>query len=162
VGEPILYVDADGCPVKTEIYRVAQRHGLKVVVVANAWLAVPKEPWLERVVVNDRLDAADDWIAGHAGAGDIVVSGDIPLASRCLKRGARVVGPTGRLFTEATIGEALAGREIQSHLREMGVQTGGPAPFGKAERSRFLQRLEELARESRGSPTTRGTSSASR
>ena len=149
MGLPVLYVDADGCPVKAEVYRVAQRHGLKVVVVANAWLAAPKEPWLEVVVVHDRLDAADDWIAEHAGAGDIVVTGDIPLASRCLKTGARVVGPSGRVFTEATIGEALAGREIQSHLREMGVQTGGPAPFGKQERSRFLKRLEEVVRECR-------------
>jgi len=146
VGQPDIYVDADGCPVKPEVYRVAQRHGLKVFVVANAWLAVPKEPWLELAVVNDRLDAADDWIAEHVRAGDLVISGDIPLASRCLKRGARVLGPSGRVFTEATIGEALAGREIQSHLRETGVQTGGPAPFGKAERSRFLQRMEELVR----------------
>jgi uncharacterized protein YaiI (UPF0178 family) len=144
-----IYVDADGCPVKPEVYRIAQRHGLKVVVVANAWLAVPKEPWLELVVVCDRLDAADDWIAEHVSGNDIVVSGDIPLASRCLKRGARVVGPFGRVFTEATIGEALAGREIQSHLRELGVTTGGPAPFGKQERSRFLQRLEEVVRERR-------------
>jgi uncharacterized protein YaiI (UPF0178 family) len=142
-----IYVDADGCPVKPEVYRIAQRHGLKVVVVANAWLAVPKEPWLELVVVCDRLDAADDWIAEHVSGNDIVVSGDIPLASRCLKRGARVVGPFGRVFTEATIGEA--GREIQSHLRELGVTTGGPAPFGKQERSRFLQRLEEVVRERR-------------
>jgi uncharacterized protein YaiI (UPF0178 family) len=149
VGVPALYVDADGCPVKAEVYRVARRHALKVVVVANVWLSAPKEPWLDLVVVNDRLDAADDWIAGHAGAGDIVVSGDIPLASRCLKRGARVLGPSGRVFTEDNIGEALAGREIQSHLRETGIATGGPAPFGKAERSRFLQRLEELVRECR-------------
>jgi len=150
VEKPVIYIDADGSPVKAEAYRVAQRHGLKVVVVANAWLAVPKEPWLELVVVRDRLDAADDWIAEHAGAGDVVVTGDIPLASRCLKKGARVVGPSGRVFTEATIGEALAGREIQAHLRETGVPTGGPAPFGKAERSRFLQRLEELVRACRG------------
>jgi uncharacterized protein YaiI (UPF0178 family) len=149
VSQPDIYVDADGCPVKAEVYRVAQRHGLKVVVVANAWLAAPKEPWLELVVVQDRLDAADDWIAEHVRSGDLVISGDIPLASRCLRRGARVLGPSGRVFTGDNIGEALAGREIQSHLRETGVQTGGPAPFGKAERSRFLQRMEELVRASR-------------
>jgi uncharacterized protein len=137
-----IFVDADGCPVKQEVYGVAKRYGLKVTVVSNSRMRIPQEDWVELVVVDGQFDAADDWIVQHVGESDVVISGDIPLASRCLKKGALVVGPTGRVFTEDNIGEALASREIQSHLRELGTITGGPAAFDKRARSRFLQRLD--------------------
>lgn len=138
-----IFVDADGCPVKEEVYHVARRYGLKVILVSNSQMRIPDESWLRLVVVEGQFDAADDWIVEHVSKKDIVISGDIPLASRCLKKGALVLGPTGRVFTEDNIGEALASREILSHLRELGTMTGGPAPFGKRDRSRFLQRLDE-------------------
>ncbi len=138
-----IFVDADGCPVKQEVYRVAKRYGLKVILVSNSWMRVPDEDWLERVVVGGQLDAADDWIVEHVTRGDIVISGDIPLASRCLEKGVPVLGPRGRVFTEGSIGEALANRELLTHLRDLGTMTGGPAPFEKRDRSRFLQRLDE-------------------
>ncbi|MFO0982615.1 MAG: YaiI/YqxD family protein [Planctomycetota bacterium] len=141
-----LLIDADGCPVKPEAYRVAQRHALSVVVVANTWLAVPAARWIELVVVSDRADAADDWIAAHAGPGDIVVTADIPLAARCVAGGASVLDPRGREFTEHSIGEALANREIGEQLRAIGAITRGPAPLERQDRSRFLQRLDELVR----------------
>jgi len=144
-----IFVDADGCPVKQEIYRVAERYGLKVTVVSNSQMRTPDEDWLEVVVVEGQFDAADDWIVEHVSKRDIVISGDIPLASRCLKKGALVLGPTGRVFTEDNIGEALASREILSHLRELGTMTGGPAPFGKRDRSRFLQRLDDTIQAAR-------------
>jgi uncharacterized protein YaiI (UPF0178 family) len=137
-----IFVDADGCPVKQEVYGVAQRYGLKVILVSNARMRIPQADWLELVVVDGQFDAADDWIVEHVGKGDIVISGDIPLASQCLKKGAQVVGPTGHAFTEDNIGEALASRELMSHLRQLGTMTGGPAPFEKRHRSRFLQRLD--------------------
>ena len=140
---PKIYVDADGCPVKEEVYRVARRHGLKVTLVANSRMRVPAGDWVHLVVVGGRFDAADDWIVEHVGQDDIVISGDIPLASRCLKKGARVIGHTGRLFTEENIGEALATRELLSHLRDLGTVMGGPAPFDPRDRSRFLHRLDE-------------------
>jgi uncharacterized protein len=139
-----VYVDADGCPVKEETYRVAKRYGLHVFVVANSWIRVPDDASIEPVVVSGGFDAADDWIAERAGAGDVVISGDIPLASRCLKNGARVLGTTGREFTDDSIGDALATRELLSHLRMMGTVTGGPAPFSKQDRSRFLQELDRI------------------
>ena len=142
----VIFVDADGCPVKDEICRVAERHGLEVKLVSNTWMRAPSVAWLELVVVDDGFDAADDWIVEQAAERDVVVTADIPLAARCLKKGARVLGPKGRVFTENSIGNALAGREASAYLREMGVMTGGPAPFTKRDRSRFLQRLEELAR----------------
>ncbi|OGP83185.1 MAG: hypothetical protein A2Y95_06300 [Deltaproteobacteria bacterium RBG_13_65_10] len=138
-----IFVDADGCPVKEEIYRVARRYGLQVTVVSNAWMRTPQEDWLTRVVVSQELDAADDWIVEHVAAEDIVITGDIPLAARSLKKGARVIDPKGRVFTEESIGDALASRELMSHLREIGTLTGGPAPFEKRDRSRFLERLDE-------------------
>ena len=141
-----IFVDADGCPVKPEVYSVARRYKLKVTVVSNSWMRTPHADWLELVVVEGQFDAADDWIVEHVTENDIVISGDIPLASRCLKKGARVLGPTGRLFTDDNIGEALASREILSHLRELGTITGGPAPFKDRDRSRFLQRLDETIR----------------
>jgi uncharacterized protein YaiI (UPF0178 family) len=142
---PAILVDADGCPVKDEVYRVAERYGLEVKLVSNTWMRTPGHQWVELVVVDDGFDAADDWIAEHAAGRDVVVTADIPLASRCLRKGARVLGPKGRAFTEDSIGDALAGREASGFLREMGVMTGGPAPFTKRDRSRFLQRLDELA-----------------
>lgn len=144
-----IFVDADGCPVKEEVYSVAKRYGLKVILASNSWMRTPLADWLELVVVEGQFDAVDDWIAEHVTGNDIVISGDIPLASRCLKKGARVVGPTGRVFTEDNIGEALASRELLSHLRELGTITGGPAPFKERDRSRFLQRLDEAIQAAR-------------
>ncbi len=138
-----IFVDADGCPVKQEVYRVAKRYGLKVTLVSNSRMRTPHEDWLESVVVDGQFDAADDWIVEHISENDIVISGDIPLASRCLEKGAQVLAPTGRVFTQDSIGEALASREFLSHLRDLGTLTGGPAPFEKRDRSRFLQRLDE-------------------
>lgn len=137
-----IYVDADACPVKPEIYRVAERHRLRVFVVSNSFLNVPREPWIERVVVSDGFDAADDWIAERVGRGHIVVSADIPLADRCIKAGADVIGPTGKPFTEASIGMALATRDMMEDLRAGGVVTGGPKPFSPRDRSAFLQALD--------------------
>ncbi len=139
-----ILVDADACPVKDEIYRVAQRTKLPVVLVSNAWMQTPNRPWLELVVVDDAFDAADDWIVEQATDRDIVITVDIPLAARCLEKGARVLGHKGRLFTEESIGEALASRELQTHIRELGLPSGGPAPFQKQDRSRFLQRLDQV------------------
>ncbi|MCZ6602246.1 MAG: YaiI/YqxD family protein [Planctomycetota bacterium] len=141
---PRIFIDADACPVKREVYRVAERHGLEVTLVSNMSMWTPQEEWIHLEVVDGQFDAADDWIVEHVAGNDIVISADIPLASRCLKKGALVLGPTGRAFTEESIGDALATREIMSHLRDMGTVTGGPAPFGKMDRSRFLQSLEEM------------------
>jgi len=138
-----IFIDADACPVKEEAYRVARRYGLKTYVVANAFIMVPRESLIERVVVEAGPDVADDWIAERAVGGDIVVTSDIPLASRCLKAGAAVLNPKGVAFTEASIGMALAGREIAEHLRSFGEITGGPKPFSPADRSKFLQALDE-------------------
>lgn len=137
-----IYVDADACPVKPEIYRVAERHRVKVFVVANSFINVPREPWLERVTVSGGFDAADDWIAERVGRGAIVVTADIPLADRCIKAGADVIGPTGKPFTEASIGMALATRDMMEDLRAMGAATGGPKPFSPKDRSAFLQALD--------------------
>ena len=125
---------------------MATRYGLKVTLVSNARMRTPQEDWLRLVVVDGQFDAADDWIVEHVRPQDIVISGDIPLASRCLEKGALVLGPTGRVFTEENIGDALASRELLSHLRELGTMMGGPAPFEKRDRSRFLQRLDEMVR----------------
>ena len=141
---PDIYVDADACPVKEEVYRVAKRYGIPVFVVANRGMRVPREPGVELVVVGGGFDAADDWIAERAGGDDIVISADIPLADRCLKAGARVLGPRGKPFTEDSIGDAMAGRELLSQLRDMGEVSGGPAPISKKDRSLFLHRLDEM------------------
>jgi uncharacterized protein YaiI (UPF0178 family) len=138
-----IFVDADACPVKQEVYRVAGRYGLEVTLVANSWMRVPNERWIALEVVEEGFDAADDWIVEHARALDIVVTADIPLASRCLKLGARVVSPTGKPFTENNIGQAVATRDLLSELRGAGEMTGGPPPLTKRDRSRFLQRLDE-------------------
>jgi len=140
----IIYVDADACPVKDEIYRVARRCRLQVRVVANARLRLPVDPLLQMVVVTGHFDAADDWIAERVEPGDIAVTADIPLAARCLARGARALDPKGRAFTPESIGDALANRELMAYLREMGDITGGPAPYLPRDRSRFLQQLDDL------------------
>jgi uncharacterized protein len=137
-----IYVDADGCPVKDEVYLVAGRYGLKVWVVANGWLRVPDDPLVARVTVGEGLDRADDWIAERVGPGDVASTADVPLADRCVKRGARVIAPTGRPFTEASIGADLATRNLMSALREAGEIKGGGRPFTKHDRSRFLGALD--------------------
>ena len=137
-----IYVDADACPVKDEIYRVAARHGLPVSVVAGQFIRVPQDPLIERIAAGSGMDAADDWIAERAGKGDIVITSDIPLASRCLKAGAQALAATGRPFTEASIGMALANRDLMDHLRATGEATGGPKPFGPRDRSNFLGALD--------------------
>ena len=141
-----VYVDADACPVKTEVVKVAERHGLPVVFVANAWLGVPRGVQVRMQVVSGAFDAADDWIAGQVRTDDVVITSDIPLASRCLKAGARVLRPTGQRYTDDNIGHALAGRELASELRAYGVG-GGPPPFSPKDRSRFLDALENVVRE---------------
>jgi uncharacterized protein YaiI (UPF0178 family) len=138
-----LYIDADACPVKAEIYRVAERYALKVYVVSNSYINVPRDPRIERVVVSDGFDAADDWIAERVGPGDIVVTSDIPLADRSLKKGAAAIGATGVAFTTSSIGMAMASRELMSNLRAMGETTGGPKPMSPRDRSRFLSTLDE-------------------
>ena len=137
-----IYVDADACPAKPEIYRVAGRHAVKVFVVSNSFLQVPQDPLVERVVVSGGFDAADDWIAERAGRGAIVVTADIPLAHRCVTAGAEVIGPTGKPFTKASIGMALATRNLMEDLRAMGDVTGGPKPFSAKDRSAFLSALD--------------------
>ncbi|MBW6524784.1 YaiI/YqxD family protein [Sphingomonas sp. RHCKR47] len=139
-----ILVDADACPVKEEIYRVAYRTGAGVVVVSNQWLRVPAHPQIRRVVVGDGFDAADDWIADEANARSIVVTSDILLADRCLKKGASVLAPTGKPFTTGSIGGAIATRAIMADLRAGGDQLGGPAPFAAADRSRFLNALDAM------------------
>lgn len=138
-----IYLDADACPVKDEVYRVARRYLIKVYVVANAPLRVPSEELIELVVVRGGFDIADDWIAERIGQGDIAITTDIPLADRCLRRGARVLGPKGLEFTEDAIGDALATRALLDMLRQSGEFGGGPAPFTKSDRSRFLAKLDE-------------------
>jgi uncharacterized protein YaiI (UPF0178 family) len=139
---PTLYIDADACPVKEEAVRVAERHGLPIHFVSNSWMRLPESPQVQRVVVPEGPDAADDWIAERARPGDIVVTADIPLAARCLKAGARVIGNTGKPFTDANIGTALAMRDLSRHLRETGESKGYNAGVTRADRSRFLQALE--------------------
>ena len=142
----VLFIDADACPVKKEAYRVAERHHVQVKLVANASMSVPAVPWIELVLVSDGFDAADDWIVEHARANAIVISDDIPLAGRCIPNGVRVISSRGREFTETGIGDALATREVLSHMREHGLASGGPAPFGPKDRSRFLDRFDALLR----------------
>ncbi len=142
---PHIYVDADACPVKAETVKVAERHGLPVVFVANSWMAVPRAPRVRVQVVSGSFDAADDWIVEQVVRDDIVVTADIPLASRALEKGARVLGPSGKPFTEDNIGNALATRELMADLRAYGVG-GGPPPFSPKDRSRYLEVLESVVR----------------
>jgi uncharacterized protein YaiI (UPF0178 family) len=137
-----IYVDADACPVKVEVYRVAERHGLKVFIVSNSPIAVPREPWIERVVVGGGMDVADDWIAERAGRGDIVITADVPLASRGVKAGAAVIAPNGKMFDDDSIGMTLATRNLLHELRGAGEITGGPKPFTPRDRSAFLSALD--------------------
>ena len=140
---PQIFVDADACPVKDEIYRVAARHGLRVFVVSNTPIMVPREPWIERVVVGGAMDAADDWIAGRVAKGDIVVTADVPLASRGVRAGAVVIAPNGKPFDENSIGMTVATRNLLHELRSAGAVTGGPKPFEPRDRSRFLSALDQ-------------------
>jgi len=143
-ASPMILVDADACPVKDEIYKVAWRHELPVRIVSNQRIRVPDHPLIERVTVSDAFDAADDWIAERAAPGTVVVTGDILLADRCLKAGAAVIAPNGKPFTAASIGGAIATRAIMADLRAGADGIGGgPAAFAKADRSRFLQALDE-------------------
>jgi len=144
-----IYIDADACPVRDEVYRVAERLGLKVFVVSNGSRPIlpSRNPLVSMVTVAEGADAADDWIAERITGQDICVTADIPLASRCLKNEARALAPNGKLWTQDNIGNALAGREIGRHLRESGVATGGPPPFSKADRSRFLNALDALVQQ---------------
>jgi uncharacterized protein len=142
-----LYIDADACPVKQEIYRVAERHALKgtaikVFVVSNSPIAVPRDEMVERIVVGAGMDEADNWIAERARRGDIVVTADVPLASRCVKTGASVIGPNGKAFTEDSIGNTLATRNLMDSLRSAGAITSGPKPFSPRDRSEFLSALD--------------------
>src|SRR5579864_5767641 len=138
-----IFIDADACPVKDEVYKVAARYGLKTFVVSNSFIQIPKSPMIERMIVDAGPDVADDWIAEHTEPGDIAVTNDIPLADRVLKAGGAAIAPNGRLFTPDSIGSALAQRSIMEHIRSTGEITGGPKPFGPADRSRFLQALDE-------------------
>src|ERR1700750_2770015 len=141
-----IYVDADACPVKDEIYRVAIRHGLPVSVVAGNFIRVPQDPLIERVAAGAGMDAADNWIAERAGPGDIVVTADIPLASRCVKAGAEVIAPNGKAFTEESIGMALAVRNLMTDLLSSGKITAGPKPQGPRDRSNFISMLDQTIR----------------
>jgi uncharacterized protein YaiI (UPF0178 family) len=141
-----IYVDADACPVKDEIYRVAARHGLPVSVVAGNFIRVPPDPLIERIAAGSGMDAADDWIAERAGKGDIVITSDIPLASRCVKAGAEVIAPNGKPFTEQSIGMTLAVRNLMTDLRSSGEVTGGPKGFAPRDRSAFLSALDQTIR----------------
>ena len=141
-----IYVDADACPVKDEIYRVAARHGLGVSVVAGQFIRVPQDPLIERIAAGSAMDAADDWIAARASQGDIVITSDIPLASRCVKAGAEVIAPNGKPFTKQSIGMTLAVRNLMTDLRSSGEVTGGPKSFAARDRSTFLAALDQTIR----------------
>lgn len=137
-----IYVDADACPVKAEIYKVAERHAVPVLVVSNSFINIPRHPLFERMIVGEGLDVADDWIAERVGQGSIVITADIPLADRCIKAGALAIAPNGRAFTPDSIGMALATRNLMTDLREAGTVTGGPKPFSPRDRSSFLSELD--------------------
>jgi uncharacterized protein YaiI (UPF0178 family) len=145
----IIYVDADACPVKEEALRVADRHGLEIVYVSNSWMRLPEGANVRRTVVADGPDAADDWIAERIGKGDIAVTADIRLAARCLNAGAQAIGPSGKPFTDASIGMALAMRELSQHLRETGESRGFNASFTRQDRSRFLEAMEIAAQKAK-------------
>jgi uncharacterized protein YaiI (UPF0178 family) len=147
-----LYVDADACPVKPEVCKVAQRYRLKVTFVANTRMRLPALETAQLVIVGGDIDAADDWIATHVEPGDIVITGDIPLASRCVKGGAQVLDPNGRIYSDDNIGHALATRDLLAELRESGQLAGGPPPFQPRDRSRFLQNLDTVVQQLRRQP----------
>jgi uncharacterized protein YaiI (UPF0178 family) len=137
-----IFVDADACPVKNEVYRVAERYGLKVFIVANAFMNVPRSDMIERVIVSEGPDVADGWIAERAGPSDIVITADIPLAGRCVRNGATVISPTGKPFDDNSIGMALATRDLMTDLRSAGAVTRGPPPLSRQDISRFLSALD--------------------
>ena len=139
-----IFIDADACPVKEEILKVADRYKLEVYLVSNSWLSMRVGPNVQKIVVSDGFDAADDWIAEKIGTNDIAITSDIPLAERCLTAGAKVLGPTGKQFTNANIGMALSMRALKQDLRDMGEISGGPAPFSKRDRSNFLQEMDKI------------------
>jgi uncharacterized protein YaiI (UPF0178 family) len=150
VSEPIrIFIDADACPVKDEIYKVAQRYGLKTFVVSNAFMMIPRSTMIERVIVEAGPDVADDWIAEHVQPGDVAVTNDIPLAERVLLAGGHAVAPNGKPFTRDSIGSAIAQRALMEQLRSTGEITGGPKPFDRNDRSRFLQSLDEVIQKER-------------
>jgi uncharacterized protein YaiI (UPF0178 family) len=145
-----IYIDADACPVKEEIYKVAVRYGLRTFVISNSFMQIPKSPLIARAIVPAGADAADDWIVEHVEAGDVVVTSDIPLAARVLAKEAQAIAPYGRAFTEESIGLAVAQRALMEHIRSTGQTTGGPPPFSPHDRSRFLQALDQaIVREKR-------------
>ena len=150
-----IYVDADACPVKDEVYRVAGRYGTRVLVVSNSLIAVPVSPLIERVVVESGPDVADGWIADRAGPHDVVITSDVPLAARCVAKGAAVLAPTGRLFDDAAMGMALATRNLMDDLRSAGQVTGGPRPFAAKDRSAFLAALDLAVNRARRGPKPR-------
>ena len=137
-----IFVDADACPVKAEVYRVAERYGLKVFVVANSFMAVPRSEMIERIIVSEGPDIADNWIAERAGATDIVITADVPLAGRCVRNGATVIGTTGKVFDDNSIGMAVATRDLMADLRSAGATTRGPPPLSRQDISRFLSALD--------------------
>ncbi len=145
----MIYVDADACPVKPEILKVAERHGIEVTFVANSGLRPSRDPMVKNVIVSGSFDAADDWIADHVAAGDIVVTADVPLAGRCVGKDAFVTGPTGRVFDRTNIGMATAMRDLGQHLRETGESKGYNAAFSPRDRSAFLETLDRLCRRSK-------------
>jgi uncharacterized protein YaiI (UPF0178 family) len=150
MSEPIrIFVDADACPVKDEVYKVAARYGLKTFVVSNSFLRTPLSPAIEQVVVDAGPDVADDWIAAHTRPGDIAVTNDIPLAERVLQAGGAAIAPNGKAFTVDSIGSAIAQRALMEQLRSTGDILGGPKPFERADRSRFLQALDEAVQRQR-------------
>lgn len=153
---PHVYVDADDCAVKEEIYKVAKRYGLSVTLAANQWMHTPDDPRIRLEVVGNGLDAADDWIVEHVRRDDIVICTDVPLAARCIAKGARVINARGRRVTEDDIGGVLATRDLLHQLREAGVMTGGPKPFGPKDRSNFLQALDREVHAARKSRRIRG------
>ena len=155
--EPVaILVDADACPVKEEVYRVAARLGAAVYIVSNGHIAVPRDPWIKRIAVPSGPDEADDWIAERARTGIVVVTADIPLADRCVKAGAAVLAPTGRIFDQASIGMAVATRNLMTELRSAGESTGGPRPFSKKDRSAFLSALDRTVRRALSADITPG------
>ncbi len=145
----MIYVDADACPVKPEILKVAERHGIEVTFVANSGLRPSRDPMVKNVIVSGSFDAADDWIVEHVAAGDIVVTADVPLAGRCVGKDAFVTGPTGRVFDRTNIGMATAMRDLGQHLRETGESKGYNAAFSPRDRSAFLETLDRLCRRSK-------------
>ena len=143
-----IYIDADGCAVKEEVYKVAKRNGIPVILVANQYLNIPADPDIEMKVVSGEFDAADDWIAEQAKASDIVITSDLLLADRCIKSGVKVLGPKGRELDEENIGAVLAQRTLNSHLRDLGHKNTGPSAMGKSDRSQFLSNLDRMVQQS--------------